>query len=81
MRTHDESRFCRALRYLHSHYDCDIDLNCLAAEIDGGDYAVLHYHGTYADLDSAGDWLLHQHIRRCARRTTFRRSQGQPDDR
>lgn len=32
MRTHDESRFCRALRYLHSHYDCDIDLNCLAAE-------------------------------------------------
>lgn len=23
MRTHDESRFCRALRYLHSHYDRD----------------------------------------------------------
>lgn len=30
--------------------------------IAGGRYAVLHYHGTYADLDSAAIWLLQQYL-------------------
>ena len=33
--------------------------------IAGGEHAVLHYHGTYADLDHAGDWLLHHYLPQC----------------
>ena len=47
MNTHNESRFCRALRYLHSHYDRDIDLNCLAAEAA---LSPWHWHRRYRAL-------------------------------